>query len=126
MIAAFPIYALLSCGQELVAEVVSIEPQAPPVLRLSNRLNDDLDIISWNMVGYKFINLDISPGSAEQFILENGMTQGYENLTVTIVLASSTTSFSIQVIASFIQGGTTSIEIFGEDETNIQWTIKGS
>ena len=126
-IAAFLIQGMLSCNQELIAEIVTIEPPATPVLRLSNQLDNDLSIISWSMAGYKFMNLDIPPGSAQQFILANGMAEGYKNLPVTITLASSKTSFSIQLIANFKQHrGTTSIELFGEDENNIHWDMKSS
>jgi hypothetical protein len=125
VIFAFLIYSILSCTQELISEIVSIEPPAPSVLRLSNQLDNDLSINSWSMVGYKFMNLDIPPGGSQQFILANGMVEGYKNLPVTIAVASSTTAFSIQVTVNFRQGGTTSIEIFGGDETNIHWDMGG-
>ena len=41
-------------------------------------------ITSVVLVGYEFLNLNITPGNSQTFILKNGMPGGYNNINVTV------------------------------------------
>ena len=99
--------------QEVVADIVTIGPPEPTSLIAENQLTDNYAITSWSMVGYEFKNLDIQPGESDQFLLVNAMTEGYEDINVTLVFSSSTSSFSISEKVNFIAGGVTKIKISG-------------
>lgn len=84
----------LSCTQEQLGEIIEIYPPPPATLRLVNQLEEELAITSWSMSGYEFDDLDIQPGESQPFELVNGMPAGYSGVTVTVILSSSTQSFS--------------------------------
>ena len=114
------IFGSLSCSeeqfmftQEIAADIVTFEPFEPTSLILENQLEDNFYITSWSMVGYEFKDLGIQPGDSDQFIMVNGMTEGYKDLNVTVVFSSSTGSFSISDKVNFTPGGVTKITVSG-------------
>ena len=100
-------------SQEVAAGIVTFGPMDPTSLILENQLEDNFYITSWSMVGYEFKNLNIQPGDSDQFIMVNGMTEGYKDLNVTVVFSSSTGSFSISDKVNFKPGGVTKITVSG-------------
>lgn len=120
VVIAVLIFGSLSCSeeqflitQEIASDIVEIGPWEPTNLIIENKLEDNFSITSWSMVGYEFKNLDIQPGDSNQFVLDNYMTDGYEDLNVTVVFSSSSSSFSISDNVNFIMGGVTKITISG-------------
>lgn len=114
------IFGTLGCSedqflfsQEVVAEIVHIEPLGPVSLALLNQLEDNFSITSWSMVGYEFKDLDIQPDGSNLFVLVDDMPEGYKDLNVTVVFYSSTGSFSISEKVNFIPNGITKITISG-------------
>ena len=100
-------------SQEIVAEIVHIEPPGPVSLALLNQLEDNFSITSWSMVGYEFKDLDIQPGGSNLFVLVDDMPEGYKDINITVVFSSSTGSFSISEKVNFIPHGITKITISG-------------
>ena len=117
---AILIFGILSCSeeqflfsQEVVAEIVHIEPLGPVSLSLLNQLEDNFSITSWSMVGYEFKDLDIQPSGSNLFVLVDDMPEGYKDINITVVFSSSTGSFSISERVNFIPNGITKITISG-------------
>ena len=114
------IFGTLGCSedqflfsQEVVAEIVKIEPRGPVSLSLVNQLEDNFSITSWSMVGYEFKNLDIQPGGSNLFVLADDMPEGYKDINITVDFSSSTGSFSVTEKVNFIPHGITKITISG-------------
>ncbi len=79
-----------------------------PLLKIINQNSEDRDIISVKLVGYDFDNLSIDKNNSQTFILDNGMSGGYEDINVTIRMAGPQIIIrSIKV--DFKEGYTTSI-----------------
>lgn len=125
-------FGSFSCSEEqllfteqIAAEIVEINPPGPTHLILVNQLEENYSISAWKMTGYEFTNLEIPPGNSEQFLLINGMTEGYKDITVTAVLSSSIRSFSVTDKVNFNEGGVTKITISGYEACNgyrIEWS----
>jgi len=89
-----------------------------PTLKVTNDLEDDWrSITAVSLVGYTFDNLDIQPfGDSQSFILDEGMSGGYENINVTVRYIRYTgVSASRSLKIDFFDGETTSIKLTGCD-----------
>jgi len=89
-----------------------------PSLKVTNDLEDDWrSITAVSLIGYTFDNLDIEPfGDFQTFILDEGLSGGYENINVTVTyIRYSGVSASRSLKVNFFDGETTSITLTGCD-----------
>ncbi len=100
-------------SQEIVADLHIIGPMNPTYLLLRNRIEDNFSITSWSMKGYEFKDLDIPPGIANQFVLVNKTPKGYKNISVSVIISSSTNILTIRDTVNFTAGKVTKITILG-------------
>lgn len=87
-----------------------------PSLKVTNDLKDDWrSITTVSLIGYKFDKLNIeSFGDSQTFILDKGMSGGYENINVTIsYIRYSGIGASESIKVNFNKGETTSIILTG-------------
>ncbi len=87
-----------------------------PSLKIENQLNDSWrSIYRVSLVGYAFDNINIEPhGDSQAFVLDEGMSGGYEDIYVTVSYfryRGIRTSRSIKV--DFNKGETTTITLAG-------------
>lgn len=79
-----------------------------PLLKIINQNTEERDIVSVKLVGYDFDNLSIDKNNSQTFILDSGMSGGYEDINVTVRLTGPQIIIrSIKV--NFKDGYTTSI-----------------
>ena len=115
------VFGSLGCDEEEFKGSIVIHPPEPPFLRISNQINDNYAITSWKMEGYEYNDLHIPPGSTEQFLLNSGMRNGYNDKVVTIFLSSYSRSFTMSIKVNFLSGSITTITILSEDQIESKW-----
>lgn len=107
--------AITSCGDDCDCP----EPEENyPSLKVTNDLEDDWrSITKVSLIGYKFENLNIEPfGDSQTFVLDKGMSGGYENINVTVsYIRYQGVGASASINVDFTKGETTSITLTGCD-----------
>ena len=99
---------------ELPKDITEDTTESYPLLKVVNELNDDWrSITSVKLVGYEFYNLNIEyNGDSQTFILDKGMSGGYEDVYVTVVYQRYSGVYSSRSIeVNFSKGETTTITL---------------
>ena len=94
----------------------SIVIEEYPSLKVENQLNDSWrPITRVSLVGYEFNNLNIEPyGDSQTFVLDEGMSGGYEDINVTVrYIRYSGVGSSASIKVDFNKGDTTTITLTG-------------
>ena len=85
-----------------------------PSLKLVNETTHDKPIYYVRLVGYEFTNLNIGRGESQTFVLDKGMSGGYEDLYVTVGYKRySTIGAYISTTVDFYKGEITTITLKG-------------
>ena len=84
-----------------------------PSLQVMNEVTDSRSITAVKLVGYDFINLNISAGASQTFTLDKGMSGGYTDINVKVYFTHGTGSSSTTIIVDFSDGETTTIKLKG-------------
>lgn len=86
-----------------------------PSLKIVNDLKEDWrPIISVNLVGYDFTNLNIEyNGDSQRFNLDKGMPGGYDNVnvSVTFIRYAAAPRVTLKIKVDFVDGKTTTISL---------------
>lgn len=108
------VFILSGCENECNME----EPETYPSLRVVNNLKDDWrSITRVSLLGYEFTNLDIEAnGGSQTFVLDSGMSGGYDNINITVSYRRYTNIGSSRSEKfNFENGKTTTVTLTGCD-----------
>jgi len=97
-----------------------ITPNTPPSLEeypslmVVNESTENSLITSVSLVGYTLGSLSIEPGSSQTFVLDKGMSGGYEDININVRFRAQNTSYGTESISvSFSEGKTKTIKLKG-------------
>ena len=86
-----------------------------PTLMVKNEVTDNAFITAVKLTGYDFSSLNITKGNSQSFLLDKGMSGGYENINVQVFYKRTTATpvSSKNVSVNFQQTGTTTVTLKG-------------
>ena len=98
---------VFSCGSD---------DDSPITLTIDNKDAVAESVIEVRLVGYEFLNLNITSGSSRTFTLSGGINGGISNVNVDMrVLCDNTVSYTKSMSVNFTNGENTTIRITDKD-----------
>ena len=98
---------LVSCGSD---------DDSPITLTIDNKDAVAESVIEVRLVGYEFLNLNITSGNSRTFTLSGGINGGISNVNVDMrVLCDNTVSYTKSMSVNFKNGENTTIRITDKD-----------
>ena len=98
---------VFSCGSD---------DDSPITLTIDNKDAVAESVIEVRLVGYEFLNLNITSGSSRTFTLSGGINGGISNVNVDMrVLCDNTVSYTKSMSVNFKNGENTTIRITDKD-----------
>ena len=114
-----PLLAILAIALTLTAcdeneDIVPVPVVEHPSLMVVNESTENSLITSVSLVGYTLGSLSIAPGSSQTFVLDKGMSGGYEDININVRFRAQNTSYGTESISvSFSVGKTKTIKLKG-------------
>lgn len=85
-----------------------------PSLMVVNESTENSLITSVSLVGYAFGSLNIDVGSSQTFVLDKGMSGGYEDINIIVRFRAQNTSYGTESMeVNFYKGETRTIKLKG-------------
>ena len=98
---------VFSCGSD---------DDSPITLTIDNKDAVAESVIEVRLVGYEFLNLNITSGSSRTFTLSGGINGGISNVNLDMrVLCTNTVSYTKSMSVNFTNGENTTIRITDKD-----------
>jgi len=104
------VFLTISCTKKDEMDIVR-EPGYPKLMIFNNTNENNTDINSVDLVGYKFSPISINKNESKTFELNNGINGGYYNVRVIVSGKVGASLFYRDVKVNFKDGETTTIEL---------------
>ena len=105
--------AILFVGCARESENISnVSDNSYPKLKVVNKINTTSYITKVSLVGYEFSPLEIRYNESQTFILKDGMVGGYDDIVISVLYGTvTTTTSSCRIRKDFADGKTTTVTL---------------